>query len=180
MARELTGIRVAKVNVVDLNASSPESVEVDFKLSDEEAVEIISIECNVEMEVDTATTATEEGTVTATVHLENDNLETVWIDRSSNDTELDSEIIFDKAWHVATVEETGAGQSLATLQPVTQQMIYKEMIGDNLVVAFNPTVRGDVSGDLAGNLTVNISWTFYFRYVKLSDKEIVDAFRRSR
>jgi len=178
MARELTGARVAKAFIQ--NTTTTEStLECDFDLTRGEAIAIERIEVNIHASDVLDTNAVESHDALLTVHAENDALEVqqdaLTADRFIND----SEVIFEATLMAWMQEEaaTRGGSGFSLMWGSPNFINYREVLGSPLVLAVNPTVRMITSD---ANLLLVGNFTFWYKYVELSDKEIREAFFRSR
>lgn len=180
MARELTGIRVAKADLIDVSSGTPEQIELDFNFARGEGIAIYSIEFMVAInEVATSTFA--DANTNLSVHVENDTLEATFADVAADGfTTEDSEIIAEANFGYAVQDEAatrgGSAAAMGWLSP--NQFNYLQKIGTPLVIAINPTFRVDNVG-ATGN-TDDHRLTMWYKYVELTDREVRDAFFRRR
>ena len=181
MATPLTSWRVARDNLTDFTNSVPETREMDFDMSVNGGIEIAMVDFSVEVEVDTQTTAPEEGAIELTLQIENDNLETPFLEQTVNVFVDDSEIVADAIYALSFHEDSVNGHAAYNLMKTSEsRWVYKDIIGSHLIIATNPSFRGTVEGDLAGNVTVNGFIQMWYRHVRLSDKEILENFFQRR
>ncbi len=178
MARELTGARVAKAFLQNTTATES-TLECDFDLTRGEAIAIDRIEVNVHISDVWDTNVLESHDALLTVHAENDALEVqqdaLTADRFIND----SEVIFETTMMAWGQEEatTRGGTGFSLMWGGPNFINYREALGTPLVLAINPTVSMITSD---ANLLIVGNFTFWYKYVELSDKEIREAFFRSR
>lgn len=178
MAKDLTGLRVAKAFLNNTTTTVSE-LEADFDLSRGEGIAIYRIQLEMIASAVAFSSTFDSHAAHFSVHAENDNLESVQDLLTADQFQNDSEIIFESgltAW--AQVEAaTRGGSAAGMLWSAPNYINYVEVAGKPLILAANPTVRA-ITTD--AELLVSGNFTFYYKYVELTDAEVREAFFRSR
>lgn len=179
MAKDLTGFRVAKIDLSNVDDTPEVSQELDFDFGVREGVAIYSVEFIV-LPTHTEGSSMQEFSVNASLHVENDALEDTLDDAPTTGfTTRDSEIIAETEMRTILQDEAatrgGSAAALAFVGP--HRWNYLQSLGTPLVIALNPTLRA-VSN--SASLIVDIRCTIWYKYVELSRSDIVEAFFRRR
>lgn len=179
MPKEITGFRVAKIDLANVDDTPEVSQEIDFDFGAREGVALYVAEFIV-LPTHTESSTFQEFSVNASLHVENDALEDTLDDAPATGvTNLDSEIIAELEMRTITQDEAATrGGSAAAMGFVSpHRWDYMQMLGGPLLIATNPTLRA-VSN--SSSLIVDIRLTLWFKYVELSNSDIVSSFFRRR
>lgn len=178
LARELTGLRVAKA-FLNNTTSTESTLECDFDLTRGEGIAIYRIQMEMSISDVVADNSFQSHAAHFSVHVENDNLETVQEGLTADSFQNDSEIIFETGVNVWVAEEaaTRGGSAVALHWMGPDHINFIEVQGKPLVIAINPTVRA-ITTD--AEMLISGNFTYYYKYVELTDREVRDAFFRSR
>lgn len=179
MAKELTGIRIAKVDIQAISSGTEKQQEMDFNLARGEGIAIYSVEYMVHQN-EVATATFDDSNCNMSLHIENDTLELTMEDIALDAfTTDDSEVIAEANWGVIAQEEaaTRGGSAAAMGWMSKNSWNYLQILGSPLVIAINPTLFVDFVGISVAN---KVRMTMWYKYVELNDKEIRDAFFRRR
>lgn len=176
MVRASSPVRVAKISRTSWSNTAEEQ-EVDFNLARRAGVLIHSIEFAIGLLAQAEATTLDEESAHMSVHVETGELE-VAIDAAVDAVEVNSEIIAEcsiAAWTELTASAGGA-LHFGWLSP--KRWVYKDIIGQPLLLASNPTVRHITS---ASGLTVSRSRvTIWYQHVDLTQAELANLFVVSR
>lgn len=181
MAKELTGFRIAHADIIDISSGTPQVQEMDFNFARGEGIAIYSVEFKLKFS-EIASTAFEDGIVNMSLHVENDTLETTFIDIAADGfTTDDSEIIAEGVWgSIGQDEAATRGGSAAAMGWLSKNSWdYLQILGAPLVIAINPTFRVENFGVFAFQADDH-RCTMWYKYVELTDREVRDAFFRRR
>ncbi len=179
MAKDLTGFRIAKVDIQAISSGTEKSQEMDFNFARGEGIAIYSVEFMMHSnEVASNTFADQNSNVS--LHVENDSLEVTMEDIAVDGfTQDDSEIIAEANWGSMAQDEaaTRGGSAGAMGWLSKHSWDYLQILGSPLVIAINPTLFVDFVGTGTAD---KVRLTMWYKYVELNDREVRDAFFRRR
>lgn len=178
MARDISGLRIAKIHIDRAGNTTEESQEADFDLARGEGIALHRVEFAVEPVV-TADDDHDTRLGYVSLHAENDALEATFDELSGESFEQDSEIIAESGIVCVNQDEAATrGGSAATYMWLGPNFWnYREISGRPLVIAINPTFRAQVND---AGLVMDALCTIYYNYVELNDAEVREAFFRMR
>lgn len=180
MAKALTPIRIARSRRTTVT-NVEETQEIDFSLGVEQGIELYAAEFGLlEFVNSPAGTAFETEWGLMELHARIGALEGGLDSFPADDTILNSSIL--AAAVVEGLEQDEAatrGGSAGALQWVTEKSWnFKELIGDPILLATNLTFRSITKAATAVMNGAQV--TLYYRYVKLTDKELAQQFALRR
>ncbi len=177
MVRSLSPIRVLRSRRTSFQ-NTEEITEIDFALGHEQGVQLYAVEFGYREVILVPTTSPLTAQAHMSLHIETGGLEGAIDAFPADDTILNSEIIAETTIQVTsgdTAQVEGTFSHIH-LQPLSWN--YLELIGEPILIAQNPTYRVVTS---ESPLTVNGGQlTIFYRYVELTDKELVEQFALRR
>lgn len=173
MPRILSGIRVARARR-DAMATAEETDEIDFNLSLNMGIEILCVSFAVENAIPTGADPNNAQEVALSLHAETgaleDNIVEGPVDTHVTNSEILCEAVFGQiAYDNATQAAFTSGWHSAHTFP------FAEWFGRGIVLATNPTFNVESTGTFNGLLC-----TIWYRYVQLSDAELIQAYALRR
>lgn len=147
---------------------------IDFDLAVNQAVEIFGVKSIWNGLVQGVTTAPTQAVAFASLHIEEDAVDDPDMDIDS--TDRDSEIIHMDAVHHESADDSGAAQGgISVAFAVLATPI--EHFPVPVLAIVNLTHRVELDAIMDG---ANHSYLVYYRYVRLSDQELIGAFAKRR
>lgn len=177
MAKVLSPMRVLRARR-DSNQDTAETMEIDFNLGIEQGVELFSATFSVAQAIAVPGAAPLHLQEYMSLHVETGALEGGIQTFPADELILNSEIIAEAVLQIIT-GDTAQVEGVHTMEWLSpNHWNFLAMLGKPLLLAQNLTFRSDTS---ASTLTVNgPQLTLWYRYVKLTQAELVDLFTLRR
>ncbi|MBW7998495.1 MAG: hypothetical protein FVQ81_18365 [Candidatus Glassbacteria bacterium] len=174
MVTGISPIIVARSTIAASTQGTTETDVIDFDLAVNQAVEIFGVKSIWNSPVQGDTTALTQALAQASLHIEEDAVDDP--DMDADATDRDTEIIHMDALSHESGDDSGAAQGgIAVAFGVLATPI--EHFPVPILSLVNLTHRLELDGTLDG---ANHSYLVYYRYVRLSDQELIGAFAKRR